>query len=458
MLRTDAQGSESEDSLLYGVGLYTLGCKVSQYETEAVGEEFERHGFQIRSFEDECDVYVINTCTVTSESDRKSRQFIRRAVKKNPAAIVMVMGCYSQRAPDEIAKIPGVSAVVGTENKLSLVSVAEKLLRQKEGAEIPKQYVSTTDVSRAEFEKMSITRAPRTRAYVKIEDGCESKCTYCAISGARGRVRSKDRLDVISEVEALSKSGTREIVLTGIETASYGRDFSEKYDLADLICELDARKSCERLRLGSLAPELINRDFVERIKNVKILAPHFHLSLQSGADNVLRAMKRRYNASQAMRVIENIRENIPDATFTTDLMVGFPGESESDFEETVGFVKKARFLDAHVFSYSRREGTPAAYYENQIPEDVKHERSARLINVKCEVRDALLDRIVESQRPLSVVVEAMDARGCYTAHSDTYVEVRFNSQSQDLSGKMLELVPVSHKSGIVLCEYISKYK
>ena len=430
---------------MYTVGLYTLGCKVSQYETEAVGEEFERCGFEMRPFSEACDVYVINTCTVTAESDRKSRQFIRRAIKKNPSAIVMAMGCYTQRAADEVAKIPGVRAVVGTENKLSLVEIAESMLRgERDGV-----YVSTTDVGKACFERMAITRAPRTRAYVKIEDGCEAKCTYCAISGARGRVRSKPREDVLFEVRELYRRGTREIVLTGIETGSYGRDFEEKYDLADLIVELDATGSCERIRLGSLAPELVGREFVEKIKDAKILAPHFHLSVQSGSDNVLFRMKRRYNAAGAMRVVDNIRQNIKGATFTSDLMVGFPGESEEDFLETVNFVRRARLLDAHVFAYSKREGTPAACYENQVPESVKRERSERLIKVKNEVRDELLSEMVASGKPLSVIAETQGSDGYYTAHSDTYVEVRFKSDDDTLAGEMLTVIPVSHKNGII---------
>ena len=438
---------------MYSVGLYTLGCKVSQYETVAVGEEFERHGFLVRPFDEICDVYVVNTCTVTAESDRKSRQFIRRAIKRNPKAIVMVMGCYSQRAKDEVSKIEGVCCVIGTENKLSLVSVAERMLSDREYGRVCEKYISTTDVTKAVFEKMTVTSAPRTRAYVKIEDGCESKCTYCAISGARGRVRSKPRSDVISEVEALYRNGTREIVLTGIETASYGRDFDDEYGLADLICELDARGSCERIRLGSLAPELINHDFVMRVKNAGILAPHFHLSLQSGSDNVLRNMKRRYNRTQAMHVIEDIRENIPRATFTTDLMVGFPGESEEDFQQTVDFVRRAGFLDAHVFAYSRREGTPAAYYDGQISESIKRERSDRLIKIKNEVRDGLLDEIVREGIPLSVIAETLDSDGCYTAHSDTYVEVKFLSENKNLAGEILRLIPVSHKNGIIACKF-----
>ena len=439
---------------MYSVGLYTLGCKVSQYETEAVGEAFAERGFAVLPFCDPCDVYVINTCTVTRESDRKSRQFIRRAIKTNPNAIVIVIGCYTQRAPEEVAAIKGVSAVIGTENKLDAPVIAERMLRELAEGKTPCQYVSTTDVTKACFENMKITKAPRTRAYVKIEDGCESKCTYCAISGARGRVRSKPKADVISEVEALYKSGTREIVLTGIETGSYGRDLDGGVDLADLICELDARHSCERIRLGSLAPELVRRGFVEKVYDKKILCPHFHLSMQSGSDNVLRRMKRRYSRAQALEVIEKIRKMIPDANFTTDLMVGFPGETEEDFLLTVSFVREARLLDAHVFAYSKRDGTPAADYEDQIPEDIKRDRSDRLIRVKNEARDAVLDEKIASGEPLVAIAETYSKEKKYTAHTASFIEVEFFSDKPDLSGEVVKLRPVSRKNGVIYCELI----
>ena len=437
---------------MYSVGLYTLGCKVSQYETEAVREEFERRGFEIRDFADRCDVYVINTCTVTQESDRKSRQFIRRAIKTNPDATVLVMGCYSQRAPKEVFEIDGVSCVIGTEDKLSLVSVAEKKLSERERGVCPERVMRTTDLKGACFEKMKITSAPRTRAYVKIEDGCESKCTYCAISKARGPVRSKLPEDVIDEVITLHQSGTREIVLTGIEIGSYGKDFEEKYNLADLIVALDRTRACERIRIGSLAPELVSDEFISKVKKVKILAPHFHLSVQSGSDSVLRGMKRRYNVGRVLNVIEKIRKEIPNAEFTADLMVGFPGESEENFRESLDFVEKAGFLDVHVFAYSRRDGTPACEYDGQIPENIKRERSDALIKKKNEVRDRVLDKIISSAETLSVIAETRDSEGYYTAHSDTYIETRFYSEDKNLSGEVVTVIPVSHKNGVVLCK------
>ena len=430
------------------VGLYTLGCKVSQYETEAIGEAFEREGYEIRPFDTRCDAYVINTCTVTAESDRKSRQIVRRAIAKNPDAVVAVVGCYSQRAPEEILKIDGVSVVIGTDKKLDVVPRVIEMLDLRDSA----PYCQVGSLDDVGFEPMTVTKAPRTRAYVKIEDGCESRCTYCAISPARGRVRSKLPSDVIAEVEALYKSGTEEIVLTGIETGSYGKDFDFDYDLGDLIVELDRRGSCGRIRLGSLAPELIGKTFVDKVKNTKILAPHFHLSIQSGSDNVLRGMKRRYSRAMALNNVRYIKENIPSATFTTDLMVGFPGESEEDFLDTVSFAREVGFIDAHVFAYSKRAGTPAATYPNQIPESVKKERSARLIAIKNEIRDTVLSGIVERGESISIILETYDG-AYYTAHSDTFAEVKVEAP-EGLSGEMVSVIPVSHEDGVILGKLI----
>ncbi len=430
------------------VGLYTLGCKVSQYETEAIGEEFARYGFEVVDFECAADAYVINTCTVTAESDRKSRQMIRRAIQKNPEAVIAVCGCYSQRSPEDVEKIDGVDIIIGTDKKLDVVPRVVKMVENGE----KKRYISVTNLDHAEFEGMCISHAPRTRAYVKIEDGCESKCTYCAIAQARGRVRSKPKDEVIAEVEGLYKSGTREIVLTGIETGSYGKDFDVNYGLADLICELDERHSAERIRLGSLAPELIGRTFVDKVKDVKILAPHFHLSVQSGSNNVLRAMKRRYSRETALDNISYIRQNIKGAQFTTDLMVGFPGESEADFADTVDFVREARFIDAHVFAYSRRENTPAAYFDLQVEEHIKKERSRELIRVKNEVRDLVLDEIVSAKKCMSVILETCHD-GVYTAHSEGFAEV--NVELPDgLQGEMVDVMPISHKKGIITAKPI----
>ena len=433
------------DPKKYTVGLYTLGCKVSQYETEAVGEAFERAGYEIRPFDEVCDAYVINTCTVTADGDAKSRKYIRRAIRQNPKAAVAVMGCYSQRSPDEVAAIPGVGIVVGTADKMSLVERVGRMLAEREnGAEVPPR-VAVLSLDGEKFEPMCITRAPRTRAYVKIEDGCECRCSYCAISDARGPVRSKSPSEVIAEVEGLARGGTREIVLTGIETGSYGADFDEKYDLADLICELNERRSCSRIRLGSMAPELLTRKFVTRVAPLPIMVPHFHVSMQSGADHVLRMMRRRYSRAMALENIAAIRELMPDAMLTADLMVGFPGETEADVLDTVDFVRRAELLDAHVFAYSRRARTPAADFPDQIPEEEKKRRSERLIAVKCAVRDEVLSRAVRSGRSLPVVFETRRANE-YLGHSDSYIEVVV-SASRDIRSEELTVIPESVRDG-----------
>ena len=431
------------------VGLYTLGCKVSLYETEAISESFAEAGYEVCPFDSVCDVYVINTCTVTAESDAKSRKYIRRAIRKNPDGIVIVIGCYSQRSPDEVAAIEGVSAVIGTADKMKCVEIANQLLISNSEFRIPNLVGS---LEGAEFEPMCVKNAPRTRAYVKIEDGCECRCTYCAISTARGPVRSKKPAEVISEVEGLYKKGTLEIVLTGIETGSYGADAEEKYDLADLLSELDRRKSCERIRLGSMAPELLTKSFIDKIAKLKIMVPHFHISMQSGSDNILRGMKRRYNRAMALKNISYIREMMPGAMLTADLMVGFPGESEKDFLDTVAFVREARLLDAHVFAYSRREGTPAASYQNQIPEAIKKERSARLIAECAAVKDEILSDVVASGQALSCILESC-RNGLYTAHSDSYIEVCVKAE-RGLTGNLVSVKPLRYENGKIYGEII----
>lgn len=441
---------------MYKVGLYTLGCKVSQYETEAISEAFEKRGCIISPFSDINDIYVINTCTVTAESDRKSRQFIRRAIKENPDAVIAVVGCYSQRSPDEIMKICGVDIVVGTDSKLLVVDKAIDMARKRVTGEGVEHFKYVTDVFNADFEPMTITKAPRTRAYVKIEDGCECRCTYCAISDARGRVRSKPREDVLSEVKALFDSGIGEVVLTGIETGSYGRDFFEKYGLADLIAELNLLCPQGKIRLGSLSPELIGKEFVEKVKGAGNLLPHFHLSIQSGSNKILASMKRRYTRERALENIERLKDAFSGANFTTDLMVGFPGESEADFSQTLDFVTEAGFIDAHVFAYSRRERTPAASYPDQIPEEVKKERSRRLIAHKNKVRDAILSELCEKCEPIIAIAESIDKTGRVAMHSDSFIEIKMQdnvtlSEFEALQGKWISVKPVSHENGILYC-------
>lgn len=425
------------------VSLYTLGCKVSQYESEAIAESFEAKGFTRVPFGTPAIVTVINTCTVTAESDRKCRQIIRRAVKDSPRGLILVCGCYAQTTPSDIAAIPGVAYVSGTQGKMRLPAVALSLLAARPTTPI----TAVSPLAGAAFEEMCITHAPRTRAYVKIEDGCECRCTYCAIPGARGDVRSKPMDAVIAEVMALAKT-SREVVLTGIETASWGRDLGN-LRLIDLLEALDRQKGVPRIRLGSLSPELITPDFASRYARLSCVAPHLHLSMQSGSDAVLRGMRRRYNTKMALDALDALRRELPRIHFTTDLMVGFPGEGETEFEETLDFCRTARFLDAHVFAYSRRPGTLAADFDGQVEESVKHERSRRLIALKNEIRDSILAAAVADGAPIPVLFET-EEEGILTGHADTFFEVKMPAHpAHHLCGECVKVYPVCAENGIL---------
>lgn len=432
---------------LYSVGLTTLGCKVSQYETEAVAEAFVSRGFELKDFSEACDVYVINTCTVTAEADAKSRKAIRRAKRKNPGAKILVMGCYSERAGDEVLST-GADFVVGTVGKMRLVEIAEKLVSGEEV--LPR--VDILSLADADFESMTVRCAPRSRAYVKIEDGCDSHCSYCAIAPARGRVRSKPIDEVISEVRGLTESGVSEIVLTGIEVAAYGRDLDGGWGLCDLIAELDRLGCARRIRLGSMAPELITDEFIERTFSTKIMVPHLHLSIQSGSSRVLGLMRRRYNMDKVYAAVERLRAKVPRIEFTADLMVGFPGETEEDYLLTEEAVRKIDLLDAHVFAYSRRAGTPAAELDFQIPELVKRERSERLINLARGVKSSRLDRAVILGEALPVICESVSC-GRAVGHSDSYIEVEFNAE-KTIVGREVLVKPISRDGSRIIGEII----
>ena len=429
-------------------GIYTLGCKVNQYESQAIAEELEARGFDIVSPTAVCDAYIINTCTVTAESDRKARQFIRRAISKNPNAAIIVTGCMAQTAPEDVAAIEGVDAVIGNSDKLSAARLADELAGNKNKGE--SAAIAVSDIDAAPFENMNITRFDRTRAYVKIEDGCESRCTYCIIPNARGKIRSKPLGEVIREVEALTQNGCREIVLTGIETASYGKDLGG-VDLADLLCRVDKINGIGRVRLGSLDPSLIKEDFVKRIAPLKSLAPHFHLSLQSGSSKVLADMKRKYNADMAMRAIELLRKYIPRAQFTTDIIVGFPGESEENFEETAEFVKKAKFLMTHIFPYSKRKGTPAATMQGQIQKAEKSRRLHVLSDIEAQIRRELLEKRIKDEPYAEVLFETF-ADGFVAGHTDDFIEVKVPAD-KPLHAELVKVRLVSTDGNVCFGEF-----
>lgn len=405
--------------------VYTLGCKVSQYESEAILEEAVRRGFT--PVTEGADIAVINTCTVTAEGDRKCRQLIRRLVRQSPETKIMVCGCYSQVSPESVAAIDGVAYVCGTQNKLRTVERALELL---DGKAIPK--IEVTPLAGADFESMRILHAPRTRAYIKIEDGCDNRCAYCKIPDARGHVRSKKIADIVAEARALTDAGVREVVLTGIETASFGADTGES--LCDLLDAVNGIDGIERIRLGSLEPTLMRPAFLDRIAKVGKLTPHFHLSMQSGSSRTLAAMRRKYNAETAWRNIENTRAALPDVQFTTDFIVGFPGETDEDFAETMEFARCVGFLATHVFKYSKRAGTPAAKMPDQIPEEVKHARSQALIALSAESTAHCLAEILAAH-PTETVLFEQKIGGLWSGHTAAFAEVRAASDA-DLHGEL----------------------
>lgn len=430
------------------VGILTLGCKVNQYESEAIAEALTDKGFLIAPHTETNDAYIINTCTVTAESDRKARQMIRRMIGKNPQAFILVTGCYSQVSPEDVARIEGVDYVCGSSNKMTVVDKLCELISQNAKNEKPE--IAVPELDKSSFEQMSIRRFDRTRAYVKIEDGCESKCAYCTIPASRGPIRSKPFDEVIDEVRALTENGVREVVLTGIETGSYGKDLPEKQSFASLLAAIDGIEGIGRVRTGSLDPTVIKPEFVNIIAPLRSLCPHFHLSLQSGSSKTLAAMKRKYNADQALACIERLRGAIPDVKLTTDVIVGFPGESDEDFKETCEFVRKAEFLMIHVFPYSKRKGTVAAYMKDQIPEAVKHERVRILTDISREIRAKILDRRIAEDSAVEVLFETC-RDGFAFGHTSDFIEVKVKTDKQ-LHGLFRFVKLISHDGDI--CEGI----
>lgn len=406
------------------VGIYTLGCKVNQYESEAIAERCEALGLRVMSPDQACDAYIINTCTVTAEADRKARQFIRRARNRDKNAYIVVTGCYAQVASSAVSGIEGVDYICGNSNKLSAADAVAELVRAGKKAGASK--ICVENIITAPFEQMSIKSFGRTRACIKIEDGCESHCAYCIIPSARGKIRSKRPEDVLSEVRAFTKGGCREIVLTGIETASYGKDLGDT-DLASLLCQVDKIEGIGRVRLGSLDPSLFKPAFIEKIAGLSSLTPHFHLSLQSGSDSVLAGMKRKYNTAMAMRAIADLRAAITGVQFTADMIVGFPGETEQNFLETMDFAEKARLLSIHVFAYSKREGTIAATMPNQVPEDIKHQRSASLISKQAQIKSDILNNVISAEPIADFLLETFDGEFAH-GHTASFIEVKIPSK------------------------------
>lgn len=394
---------------------YTLGCKVNQYETQAMRELFEAAGYETVDFSERADVYVINTCTVTQTADKKSRQMISRAKELSPDGKVVVTGCYAQRASDEILKLGGVDLVIGTAQRDRIVEMTEKLIFE---SELPRAYVVPAAGRR--FEDISATREGRTRAYLKIQDGCDRFCTYCIIPYVRGNVRSRTLASIRRETEAIAEGGFKEIVLTGIHLMSYGKDFCDGTGLMEAIDVVSGVDGIERIRLGSLEPQLMTRETIEALAANRRLCRQFHLSLQSGSKTVLERMKRRYTPQEYERCVEMLREAMPECAITTDIIAGFAGETEQEFNETLDFAEKIGFSRIHVFPYSRREGTVAYGMAGQLSNAVKQERARRLIELQNELERQYLERQIGKTH--GVLFETYE-NGVLHGHTDTYLGV-----------------------------------
>ena len=394
---------------------YTLGCKVNQYETQAMRELFEAAGYETVDFSERADVYVINTCTVTQTADKKSRQMISRAKELSPDGKVVVTGCYAQRASDEILKLGGVDLVIGTAQRDRIVEMTEKLIFEPE---LPHAYVVPAAGRR--FEDISATREGRTRAYLKIQDGCDRFCTYCIIPYVRGNVRSRTLASIRRETEAIAEGGFKEIVLTGIHLMSYGKDFRDGTGLMEAIDVVSGVDGIERIRLGSLEPQLMTRETIEALAANGRLCRQFHLSLQSGSESVLQRMNRRYSSAIYADCVARLRQAMPLCAITTDVIVGFPGETEEEFEESMAFVREQKLSKLHVFPYSRRKGTPAYSMPNQLSSAEKHERAKRLIAVSRQLEGEFISSLVDTKQD---VLFEEEKNGLIWGHTDTYVKV-----------------------------------
>lgn len=414
------------------VAFYTLGCKVNQYETEAMLELFEKEGYEKAETEDYADVYVINTCTVTHMSDRKSRQYIRRMKKKNPDAIIAVVGCYSQVSPEEILSIDEVNLVMGTNDRKKIVEEVKKIDASRK--------VSTVDdiMKVKAFEEIEINKTNgKTRAFLKIQDGCDRYCSYCIIPYARGRVRSRDLESIVKEVENLAANGYKEVVLTGIHVASYGKDIKETdIKLLDVIKQINDIEGIERIRLSSVEPILFTDEFVEAVSAMDKVCPHYHLSLQSGCDETLKRMKRRYTTEEYKTIVDRLRAAIPNVSITTDVIVGFPGETNEEFDKTYEFLKDIELTHMHIFKYSPRKGTPAATMENQVDPSTKHERSEKLLQLNEENFKKFGQKMLDKE--FNVLFEQKVGDNKFEGLAENYVKVIVESD-KDLSEQILKV-------------------
>lgn len=417
------------------VAFHTLGCKVNHYETEGIWNIFKDKGYERVDFNREADVYVINTCTVTNTGDKKSRQVIRRAIRKNPESVVCVTGCYAQTSPGEIMEIPGVDVIVGTQNRKKMIDYIKEHQKTRE----PVNGVTNIMKNRV-FEEMDVPQfTDRTRASLKIQEGCNNFCTFCIIPWSRGLLRSRDPENVVDQAQKLVGAGYKEIVLTGIHTAGYGEDMND-YNFAKLLRELEANvDGLKRIRISSIEASQITDEVIEVLDKSEKIVRHLHVPLQSGSDSVLKRMRRKYSTDFYKQKVEKIRKALPGLAITSDVIVGFPGETDEEFMETYNFIKETGYSELHVFPFSRRTGTPAARMNNQVDEAIKNERVNHLIELSdqlakeyaSEYENEVLEIIPEER-----VSEEND--GLLVGYTDNYLKVRFNG-SRDLIGKLVRV-------------------
>ncbi len=402
------------------VKFFTLGCKVNMYETESMRGLFEKNGY-ISTNDDSADVFVINTCTVTSVGDKKSRQMIRRAKRNNPNSIVAVVGCYSQVSPDEVRKLDDVDIILGTTDRKRIVEYVENYAGFRIDA--------VKNVISSDYEDLQSVQQSRTRATIKIQDGCTNFCSYCIIPYARGSVRSRLIDSAVNEVTKLTAEGFTEVVLVGIHLASYGRDLDLK--LIDIIKEICKVEGLKRVRLGSLEPNLLTQEFVDEIEKLPKLCHSFHISMQSGCTETLKRMNRKYTAEQYLETLDRVRQAMPDSSITTDVMVGFPQETDEEFDENYNTVKKAQFSDIHVFPYSRRNGTPAAIMDGQVDEKVKSQRSHKMIELGHILKKDYCEKYIGKE--LEVLFEQCVKDNIFEGLTENYIRVFANGE--DLAGE-----------------------
>ncbi|MBR0104644.1 MAG: tRNA (N(6)-L-threonylcarbamoyladenosine(37)-C(2))-methylthiotransferase MtaB [Firmicutes bacterium] len=413
------------------VASFALGCKVNQYESQAVGNLFRERGYILTDIDCSADIYVINTCTVTNLGDKKSRQLIRKCKRLNPDAFIAVMGCYAQVAPDEVFAIEGVNLVLGTNDKSKIVDIIEENFDKNTRMKIVR------DIKHEKTFEPLTEGLPegRTRAYIKIEDGCDRYCSYCIIPYARGPVRSRDMESIEKEAACLAENGFKEVVITGIHIASYGKDTKDA-NLIDVLKRIDSIEGIERIRIGSIEPYIVTEEFVGELKKIEKLCPQFHLSLQSGCDRTLKAMNRRYLSEDYRKALELIRKNIPDSAFTTDIIAGFPGETDQDFDECLEFAKEMGFLKIHVFPFSSKKGTKAEKMSPQIPKKIKNERAKRLIEISARSTEDFIGSYIGKTLP--VLFEERNEDGLFSGYTKNYIHVLAESE-EDIQNRILDV-------------------